>query len=63
MAEQLEAAGWRIVLTRNSHYKAFCPCGQHMLTMAGTASDHRAGKNLEAQARRALRECPASNTS
>lgn len=60
-AEQLQAAGWRIVLAR--HYKAYCPCGEHMLVFSATASDHRAEKNNQSQIRRALAECSGSSAS
>jgi hypothetical protein len=56
--KELEALGWRIV--QSKHVKAYCPCGQHMLTIARTSGDNRAVKNLEAQVRRILRECPPS---
>ena len=61
LVAQLEAAGWRI--EQHKHYKAYCPCGEHMLVMALSSSDHRSGKNLEAMARRYLRECPGTNNS
>ena len=56
LVQQLEAAGWRI--TQGRHVKAYCPCGHHLLVMALTPGDHRSDKNLEARARRYLRECP-----
>jgi hypothetical protein len=55
LAARLKQHGWRIELSK--HYKAYCPCGQHMLVFSSTASDSHANKNNEARARRMLREC------
>jgi predicted RNA binding protein YcfA (HicA-like mRNA interferase family) len=63
LAAELEAAGWRVVHSRHSHLKAYCPCGVHMIVIAGTSSDTRGPKNTRAQIRRFLRDCPATPSS
>lgn len=55
LVKDLESRGWRIV--QSKHVKAYCPCGQHMLTIARTMGDSRSSKNLDADVRRALRDC------
>jgi predicted RNA binding protein YcfA (HicA-like mRNA interferase family) len=46
LIKDLEAQGWRVVLARSGHYKAYPPDkGQDMVTMPSTPSDHRSMRN------------------
>lgn len=51
----LLAEGWQDK-THKGHSKLMCPCGQHMIVLSLSSSDHRAAKNLEALLRRFERE-------
>lgn len=59
LEEALEAAGWRL-LRQSKHSIYGCPCGQHKLTVAVSASDWRAVRNSASTLRRLLRECPTT---
>jgi hypothetical protein len=63
LALELEELGWRIVHSGHSHYKAYCPCGKHMITISGTTSDHRGQKNTKSLIKRSLKDCPATPSS
>lgn len=52
MLSQAEALGARVEMTKNSHWKVFCPDGSIVVT-GGTPSDRRALLNFRAQLRRA----------
>ncbi|MEJ5869340.1 hypothetical protein WDV85_16540 [Pseudokineococcus sp. 5B2Z-1] len=46
LIKELEDQGWRVVLARSGHYKAFPPDkSQSMVTMPSTPSDHRSMRN------------------
>ena len=49
--KSLERQGWRIVVG-GKHVKCFSPDGETIVTIANTASDHRALKNNKARLRR-----------
>ena len=62
LVAELERAGWRVRKGKANHYKAYCPCGQHLLSFGSTPSDSRSIKNARALARRFLRECATNQT-
>lgn len=46
LIKDLEDQGWRVVLARSGHYKAYPPDKrQDMVVMPSTPSDHRSLKN------------------
>jgi len=46
LIKDLEDQGWRVVLARSGHYKAYPPDkSQSMVTMPSTPSDHRSMRN------------------
>jgi predicted RNA binding protein YcfA (HicA-like mRNA interferase family) len=63
IAAQLEELGWRVVHSGHSHFKAYCPCGVHMVVLSSTSSDTRGRKNTKAMIKRFLRDCPATPSS
>ena len=63
LALQLEELGWRVVHSGHSHYKAYCPCGDHLVVLSSTSSDTRGRKNTKAMIKRVLRDCPATPSS
>lgn len=56
LRQRLTKAGWRLVRQTN-HEVWRCPCGEHQITLAVSASDHRAEMNKKAQIR--ATKCPS----
>lgn len=52
LAAAAERRGWRVIRLRSGHVQ-FCPPTGPLIVASGTASDHRAIRNLRAHLRRA----------
>jgi hypothetical protein len=44
--------GWEVRPTRRGHLALLCPCGAHLVHLAGTPSDRRSTPNARARLKR-----------